>query len=133
MDYLTPLLKFERAASELRIAQELDPLSLPVLCSIAIQRFYKRDYAAAIAQCRQALEVDPEFATARLFLGLSHALQERHGEAISELRAAAALEESDEILAGLGYAQARAGEARQARKTLDESSSARGVATSPRP
>ncbi len=120
MDYLTPLRQFERAASELRIAQELDPLSLPVLCSIAIQRFYMRDYAAAIAQCRQALEVDPEFATARLFLGLSHVQQERYGEAISALQAAAALEESDEALADLGYAYARAGEVRQSRKILDQ-------------
>ena len=119
MDYLAPLRKFERAASELRIAQELDPLSLPVLCSIAIQRFYQRSYAAAIEQCRQALEVDPEFATARLFLGLSYAQEERPMEAVSELRAAAALEESPEVLAGLGYAYARAGQASQARNILD--------------
>jgi len=116
---LTPLMRFEEAAAELETALQLDPLSLPVSSSLAIQRFYARQYPAAIEQCRRVLEIDPDFALARFFLGLSYAEEGRPQEAVHELRAAAH-EGSAEMMAGLAYTYGRYGAKQEARSILEE-------------
>ena len=119
IDYLTPQMRFAEAAAELDAALELDPLSLPVNTSLAIQRYYARQYAAAADLCRRALDIDPEFALARFFLGLSYAEEGRYSEALMELQKAAS-EGRAEMLAGLAYICGRFGAREEARRILDD-------------
>jgi len=119
INYLTPLMRFEEAAAELQTALELDPLSLPVSTSLAIQLFYARDTTAAAEQCRRVLEIDPDFPLARFFLGLCHAEEGRPQEAVQELKAAAR-DRRAEMLAGLGYTYGRYGAKQEARTVLEE-------------
>ncbi|MFL6294200.1 MAG: tetratricopeptide repeat protein, partial [Thermoanaerobaculia bacterium] len=116
---LTPLMRFEEAAAELQTALELDPLSLPVSTSLAIQLFYAREHAAAAEQCRRVLEVDPDFPLARFFLGLCYAEEGRPQEAVQELLAATR-DRRAEMLAGLGYTYGRYGAKQEARIILEE-------------
>jgi len=119
INYLTPMMRFDEAAAELATALELDPLSLPVSTSIAIRFFYAREHSAAIEQCRRVLEIDPDFALARFFLGLSYAEEGRPQEAIHELQAAAR-EGRAEMVAGLAYTYGRYGAKQEARSILEE-------------
>lgn len=119
ISYLTPLMRFEEAAAELSAALELDPLSLPVNTSLAIERYYARQYTAAADLCRRALDIDPEFALARFFLGLSYAEEGRYSEALLELQKAAR-EGRAEMLAGLAYICGRFGAMEEARRLLDD-------------
>jgi serine/threonine-protein kinase len=119
INLLTPFSQFAEAARALKTALELDPLSLAANVSVAIQRFYAREYDQAIEQCLRTLEIDPDFATARLFLGLSYLQKGEPEKALAELGAAAEREGSAEVLAGLGYALGQAGERQEAARVLD--------------
>ena len=119
INYLTPRMRFEEAAAELQTALELDPLSLPVSTSLAIQLFYAREYKAAAEQCRRVLEIDPDFPLARFFLGLCHAEEGRLQESVQELKAAVR-DRRAEMVAGLGYTYGRYGAKQEARTILEE-------------
>jgi tetratricopeptide (TPR) repeat protein len=112
-------MRFEEAAAELQTALELDPLSLPVSTSLAIQLFYAREYTAAAEQCRRVLEIDPDFPLARFFLGLCYAEEGRPQESVQELRAAVR-DRRAEMVAGLGYTYGRYGAKQEARTILEE-------------
>ncbi|HTQ80043.1 MAG TPA: protein kinase, partial [Thermoanaerobaculia bacterium] len=66
---LTPMGRFEEAARELKVARELDPLSLAINASLGLLFFYSRNYAEAVAAYQKTLEIDPRFAMAQYFLG----------------------------------------------------------------
>jgi tetratricopeptide (TPR) repeat protein len=83
--------------------------------------FFSRQYEAAINASRKALELDPNFGGAHLFLGRIYAHQRLDREAIAELQTARALlDDSAEVLAVLGYAHAAAGREADARKIVGE-------------
>ena len=64
-EYLSAMGRHDQAVSEIKRAQELDPLS-PLLLAIGGEVCnYARSYDEAIEQCRKALELDSSFALAR--------------------------------------------------------------------
>lgn len=53
-------------------ALSLDPLSVVVRTDLARMLYFSRDYDQAIAQYRSAIEMDPSFSTAHLWLGQAY-------------------------------------------------------------
>jgi len=63
-EYLSAMGRHDQAIAEIKLAQELDPLS-PLLLAIGGEVCtFARRYDEAIAQCRKALELDSNFALA---------------------------------------------------------------------
>jgi tetratricopeptide (TPR) repeat protein len=102
--------RFSEAESELGQSQELDPLSLEVMFQAAQLLYFRRQYDEAITQYQKITEIDPNHATAYLFMGEAHlgkgeypaaAQEERQYFLISGFPAVAA--EFEQAFAKSGY------------------------------
>ena len=120
-EFLSSAGRFEEAFASLRLALDLDPLSLPVSTDLGGTFYYARDYARAVEELGRALEVDAGFVRAHLVLGAVREQEGRHAEAVASMRRAAELSERDPVvLSSLAHALAVSGEAREARALLEE-------------
>jgi serine/threonine protein kinase/Tfp pilus assembly protein PilF len=119
--YLASLGKQAEAAKEIRRAQELDPLSLPINCSVVYVLYFGRQYDEAIAVGKKTLEMDPTFALAHQRLGMAYVQKKMYAEAIAEFKQAAT-NSNDAPLAivSLGYAYAMSGNNKEALRVLAE-------------
>ncbi|MBA2241643.1 MAG: tetratricopeptide repeat protein [Chthoniobacterales bacterium] len=118
---LQDLGRFDEATVAGARARQLDPVS-PIICLLegAILFYANRDEAAA-ASLRKALELNPNFWLAHLYLGNIHTRQRRFSEAIPEFEAATELSgRNSQTISMRGYASANAGDAVQAQTALDE-------------
>jgi serine/threonine-protein kinase len=121
MNFLLPHGQFADAEAELAIARELDPLSLAGAASAGLHAYYARRYEKAVDGLLRAIELDDHFAFAQFVLGLTHTEMAQYDAATKAFTAAIALSPSSpEILAGMGYSAARAGDADRARAVLNE-------------
>src|SRR5688572_14439852 len=77
---------------------ELDPLCLDVGTTAAWVRYAAGDYDVAIDQCRNTIDMDPEYVAARRLLGAAYLQAGRLGEALAELQSAATLTDGDPAL-----------------------------------
>jgi serine/threonine protein kinase/Tfp pilus assembly protein PilF len=120
---LVQMNRFPEALSEIRRAQELDPLSLIINANSGLYLFYSgpEHYDEAAREVQKALEVDQTFGVAHLYLAYIYEQQPAHrGEVIGELQKAVPLMGDDaETRAALGYAYAIAGKQAEARKILN--------------
>ena len=99
---------------------ELDPLCLDVGTAAAWVRYAAGDYDAAIDQCRNTIDMDPEYLSARRLLGAAYLQSGREAEALAELQSAATLGDDDPlVLAGLAHAKAVTGSRREAAALID--------------
>lgn len=120
-DFLAVLGRFEEALPEIRMARHLDPLSPILVEGCGYVKMLQRDYAGALEEYDQVLQLDPMFyrvysAKARVF-----SLMGRYEEAIALFERARALGgEVPSVLAALGDTLARAGFVWEARSLLDE-------------
>ncbi len=101
-------------------ALRLDPVSLIINKNVADPYFYAGEYDHAIKQYRLALELDPDFGNALLFLGYAFEQHHRSAEAIAAFERAHEADEQPAALAALGHLFARAGNADQTRRILAE-------------
>jgi serine/threonine-protein kinase len=85
---LTPLGRHDEALAELRRAQELDPVSLPVRYNLGFRYYFARQFGNAIVEFQRALELDPGFAPARVGLGFTYSGLGRYDEAIRAMEEA---------------------------------------------
>jgi tetratricopeptide (TPR) repeat protein len=121
MHLLVPLARFDEAGRSLALARELDPLSPAILTSVGVLAFFQRHHAAGLSALAEVLDLDPDFATAHHFLGLTHLQLANAAEAHAKLERAVTLSgRSAETLASLAWADARLGREQQARDALDE-------------
>lgn len=67
-EFLSSLGRHEQALFEIRLAQQLDPLSLIIPTMEALVLNYARDYDAVIAQCQRVISRDPNFAEVYVYL-----------------------------------------------------------------
>jgi pentatricopeptide repeat protein len=74
----------------------------------------------AIRECRTTLEMDPQYSTGYVVLGIAYADKGMFPEAIAAMEKAKSLEQNAEILGRLGNAYARAGDTQKARAVLNE-------------
>ena len=113
--------RFDEAQAEIRLAQELDPLSLVISVAMGSVPYYKRQYDKAVEQCKKTLELDPNFALARFVLGRAYVEQGEFEAGIAEFEKARAIVGSSSLGPGdVGNAYARAGRKSNAAKILDE-------------
>jgi DNA-binding winged helix-turn-helix (wHTH) protein/TolB-like protein/Tfp pilus assembly protein PilF len=127
--FLTGMGRFEEGASEVRRAEEIDPLS-PSIHIYAGWNFYNaRLYDRSIAEAQKAIELDPNVSMAYNILARAYAGKKMYAEAIdsgkkasdmSDEKLAMMSKEHPLSLASLGYAYAVAGQTVEARKILHE-------------
>jgi tetratricopeptide (TPR) repeat protein len=106
------------AQEQLKLAQELDPLSPTGKSASGMSYLFARDYDRAIEQLRRASELDPDFWWPRYFLGVAYKQKGMDAEARSELRKAMGSAASAWPSAYLGYVDAASGKRTQALMAL---------------
>ncbi|MEE8112753.1 MAG: hypothetical protein V3T23_00220, partial [Nitrososphaerales archaeon] len=119
--YLTAMERFDEAITEMKRAQELDPLSLPISAFVGWVYFHARQYDLAREHCWRTLELDPNFPAPRFMLGETYLAQSMTEEAIAEIRKGIALSgDSQEAMPVLGYAFAVSGRRDEALKIVEQ-------------
>jgi adenylate cyclase len=111
----------EEALKEIAIAQKHDPLS-PIIRAAKAKIFLMgRRFADAIAQCRKALELEPNFAPAYSVLAQAFAFQKQFSEAIEAAKRYADLSGGgDQERLELAYVEALAGKKTEAQQVMIE-------------
>jgi adenylate cyclase len=108
------------AIREIKLAQELDPLSLVMNTDEGLGYYYAGRYDEAIAAYRKALDLDPNYVAAREYIGKAYAAKGMYTEALEEFQKAVRLSDRPDLLAYLGYIYAVTGKKAEAQKSLDE-------------
>jgi len=112
----------EKALAELKLAQELDPLST----NIAVTALWPfcfappsaRQYDRAISELQKVIQFDPDFQWAHAVLGMLYREKKMFPEAIAELKQAVAMDDNAYNVAYLGSVYAKAGMKAEAQKLL---------------
>jgi len=86
--YLSAVCRTDEAISELRKAQELDPLSLVIATDLAKRLCYAGRFDEGMKRFQDVLNVDPNYPQAHLYLSEAYTLQGRYADAIAELKKA---------------------------------------------
>jgi tetratricopeptide (TPR) repeat protein len=118
-NFLEPMGRLDEGMTELKRAQELDPLS-PVINAVLARNFmFAHQYDRATEQLVKTLEMDPNFALAHSYLGLTYELKGMLGQAIAEFQKWQSLS-GDEPAAtsALGHAYALSGKRADAQKAV---------------
>jgi eukaryotic-like serine/threonine-protein kinase len=120
--------RFDQAMSQVRRGQALEPLSLVVHHHVAWVCVLARRYDEAINECRIAIDMDPTFPMAHLWMGIS---LEQKGELEDAIRS---LDEAVKYMGGASFgagaaahAYAMAGQTQEARRRLDALCDARST------
>jgi TolB-like protein len=120
-DFLALLGRFDEALPEIRMARHLDPLSPIILEGCGYLKMLQRDYAGALEEYDQLLQLDPMFYRAYSAKARVLSLMGRYEEAIALFERGRALGgDVPSLLAALGDTLARAGFVWEARTLLDE-------------
>jgi TolB-like protein/DNA-binding winged helix-turn-helix (wHTH) protein/Flp pilus assembly protein TadD len=124
--YATQLMvmgRLDASLTQIKRAQQLDPLSLGINKDFAVILLSARRYDEALEQCRKTLEIDPTFLVMSTYIAQAYELKQMYPEAIAELQRAYALMPHDsEISYGLALAYASAGMRDEAQAVLDRMS-----------
>jgi tetratricopeptide (TPR) repeat protein len=119
--HLTALGRNDEAISEMKKAEDLDPLSLIISAELAEEFLIAHRYDEAIKQSLKTMALDPFFAVARFELGQAFAQKHMYNEAIAELQKAIELSPgSTTFRSNLAYAYAVAGKRNEASKILND-------------
>ena len=119
--YLAAMERPEEALAEIRRARQLDPLSLRIRTDIGFQLLYANRHDEAIQQFKSTLQMDPAFPLAHLWLSRAYLQKGMYQEAIGECNEAVkVVRDWAPAVAGLGFAQGKAGLRADALKTLEQ-------------
>ena len=119
--YLTAEGRVDEAFEEIRIAEEIDPLSLMLHSTEAFILCTAGDYERAIERCCDTLDMKPKFYPALERLGDAYLATGRPEKAIESFQRAIALSKRALFpLGALGHAYAVAGYAREAEAIVQE-------------
>jgi len=121
LDYLGLLGRFEEGLAEIRVAHDLDPLSMIIREGVGYMHMICRDYPKSVAVYREITDMDPDFYKGFSSLGRVLSLMGKYDLAIAALQRARELGgQVPSILAALGEVLGRAGRIEEARALLDE-------------
>ncbi|HEX3100249.1 MAG TPA: tetratricopeptide repeat protein, partial [Pyrinomonadaceae bacterium] len=96
--------RFDEAASMIRRAHEIDPLSSVIGVNVSIIYQLQNNHDASIENSLKIIELDPNFLGAYDILGLSYLKQGRNDEAVASLEKAVEMSKrSSDVLSDLGY------------------------------
>jgi TolB-like protein/DNA-binding winged helix-turn-helix (wHTH) protein/Tfp pilus assembly protein PilF len=120
--YLLAQGQMEPALAEMKRAQELEPLSLILNTGVGWCLYYARRYDEAIAQFGNVFQMEPSFVPAQFALAMTYMQKGSTREAIAEWQKlnTAYAGRVPLPLAGLGVAQANAGNRREAQNALNQ-------------
>jgi tetratricopeptide (TPR) repeat protein len=118
--YLAKMGRFDEAIAELKKAQELDPLSLPINADAGNTYIQARQYDKAIEQLRKTLEMDQSFYFAHALLGTAYQMKGDFQNAIAEYQQARRLNDDPFVLALLGNIYAVSGRKDEVLKILEQ-------------
>jgi TolB-like protein/Tfp pilus assembly protein PilF len=120
-EHLSAMGRCDESIRELKLAGELDPLSLVISADLGRAFYYAREYDQVIKQEARTLEMDSTFWLSHINLGRSYTQVGLHAEAIDELQKALELSAGNtEVLSFLGFAYTAAGRRDEAIKVLFE-------------
>ena len=106
---------------EKKKALAMDPLSVVIRTDLARMLYFSRDYDQSLAQYQAALEIDPNFGSAHLWLGQVYEQKGLYEEAISSLKSGMRLSnDSTYALAKVGHGYAMAGRCDEAHAALNQ-------------
>ena len=109
------------ALREKKKALAMDPLSVVIRTDLARMYYFSRDYDQSLEQYRAALDMDPNFGSAHLWLAQVYEQKGLYEEAISSLKTGMhLLSDSMYALAKLGQGYAIAGRCDEARTVLKQ-------------
>ena len=111
--------KFDESIDQARQGAALDPVSPIVATGVAWMHHLARRFDQEVTSSQAALALEPDFMIARYRLGEGYLHQDRFTEAIAELERASMLSHGGpDLIAGVAYAQGRAGRQREALAAL---------------
>jgi eukaryotic-like serine/threonine-protein kinase len=117
--YLSAVGRFDEAMAQVRRAQELDPLSLPINMTVGWVFLSARQNDQSVEQLRKTLEMDPNFVLAHHRLGLAYEQQGKYDDAIAEFKQVINLTSGKPLgLLALAHAYAMSGRRAEALKIL---------------
>jgi len=113
--------RLDEAISQIRRAEELDPLSPIINSNVEWILYLARRHDEGIAHCQKTLEIDPSFFATHKYLGLLYVQKGMYEQAIDEYQKAKDLSPDDyHIVALIGHAYALSGHRDKARTALVE-------------
>jgi TolB-like protein/Flp pilus assembly protein TadD len=120
-EYLAHMGRLEESYRQTSAAQQLDPLNLLINGALGRIACLTNRFDEGFDQLRKTLDMNPNFSTTNLFLGLCQCGQGMHIEAVAAFQACDAGRRRSGDCAGLvGYAYARAGRKEEAMSLLGE-------------
>ncbi len=119
--FLVAMQRHEEALAEMRKAEALDPLSLPIKANLGWLLYMGRDYDGAIIQLQKTLEIEPNYLLARRRLWQVYAIKGMYEESAAEFEKALAIAGEDlETLASQAYFYGLSGKPDEATHMLEE-------------
>ncbi len=117
---LATVKRFDESLAEIKLAENLDPLSPIITTNLADTFVYARRYDEGIAEYKRTLLRNPSFDYAHRALGWAYGLSGRYPEAIAETRTASELNKGPAQEGYLGLWLAKSGNRDEAFKLLSE-------------
>jgi TolB-like protein/Tfp pilus assembly protein PilF len=118
--YLTSMKRYDEAKVILEKAKELDPLSVPIATDMGFSVLYSGDYELAFKKLQAALQMNPGFLMAHIWMGRTYQVKKMYPEAIGEYKKALKLSMNWPVaLSVLGNAYGVSGDKTNAQKILD--------------
>jgi serine/threonine protein kinase/tetratricopeptide (TPR) repeat protein len=120
--HLYDIRRHAEGCTEIKRANELDPLSLVIASNVANCYLIRGDLTSVIEESNRIIELDPNFPRGHETLGWAYLLQGRHPEAITEIQKAIDLSfrRDRRPVRSLGYAYAMVGKRAEALAILRE-------------
>jgi TolB-like protein/Flp pilus assembly protein TadD len=118
--------RFDESLAEMRLAEQLDPLSPDIGTDHGAALVFARRYDEAIAQLKSTIVREPNFSRAHSYLGWAYGLKGMYTEAVAEARTALELNDSHFIKGYLALWLARSGGRDEALEILAELEKAAG-------
>ncbi|MGA7274325.1 MAG: protein kinase [Candidatus Udaeobacter sp.] len=120
-EFLGLMGRFDDGFEELRLAQQIDPLSPIINADLGKLHFLARQPDQAIERLQSTVEIDPDFPLAHLFLALAYNQKGLHDQAIAQLEKQVNRPSSRTIFkATLGFVYAQSGRRAEATSILNE-------------
>jgi tetratricopeptide (TPR) repeat protein len=111
--------RLEEAKAELKKAQDLDPLSLPINTSVGLHLYFARQYEPAIQQLKKTLDLDPNFVPAQRALESAYAQSGMYREAVGERQKVLTLSGHPDLAAAIGEDYRKSGYAGVLQSSLE--------------
>lgn len=112
--------RHEKAIEEIKLSKELDPLSLVTNALEGQILFFARRDDEALERLQRAIDLEPDFWLAHLFISRVFTEKAMHSEAVAAARKAAELSGNSQSHAYRAYALARWGKLSEARAVLNQ-------------